>query len=471
MDLFRRENARGISLPGGQPLGTQSTTGLGNHRVGRFRDAVWCSSTGIRHAGITANTKQTTCPNRHILVKSETDKLILWRGRLQQRVSKWICALSFCILVLGQGGAFSNEVPLIETMALELEGGGARLVIGMERDLGFEAFLLTNPRRLVIDFDEGVFGPDFMVPEGIVARYGFFQPGRPRIVVDLGRPLGIAQAFLGDGPTLKVDLTPVEDAAFEAASGWPAGSAWVPQPRVPVAADGRLIVALDPGHGGIDPGASFEDLVEKEIVLRIGRVIAAKIDQTPGFKSVLTREDDSFVPLRQRIRFAMEAGANVMISLHADSLEDGGAEGVSVYTLSNQGTDQAADAFAERENRADVLAGANLVGETDQVTRLLLELSQRASAPESDRLAKAILEAIGQEFQLLRTRPHREAAFFVLKSPDLPSVLIELGFLSSEEDRKRLQSEDYAEAIAEAVIAGLKSWKEAADPAYTAPRR
>ena len=110
------------------------------------------------------------------------------------------------------------------------------------------------------------------------------------------------------------------------------------------------------------------------------------------------------------------------------------------------------------------------MGETDQVTRLLLELSHRATAPESDRLASMLLTEIGKDFDLLRTRPHRKAAFVVLKSPDLPSVLIELGFLSSEEDRKRLQSDAYAEAIGDALVAGLKAWAEAADPAFTAPR-
>ncbi|MEM9043208.1 MAG: N-acetylmuramoyl-L-alanine amidase [Pseudomonadota bacterium] len=390
---------------------------------------------------------------------------------MRLQLLKVFYALCFCVMLVMQNFAAASEAPMIQSFDVEREGGGARLVISLERDVGFDVFLLSNPRRLVVDFQAGKFGAGFGVPEGIKARYGYFQPGQPRIVIDVGRPLGVASAFIGDGPVLNIDLTPVTQEAFEAASGWPAGAEWVPQPRAVVRADGDLIVALDPGHGGIDPGASYEGLIEKEIVLRIAKVIATRVNATPGLRAVMTREDDRFIPLRERIRIASDVGANVMISLHADSLEEGGAKGVSVYTLSNEGTDQAAEAFAERENRADILAGADLIGETDQVAKLLLELSQRATAPESDRLADAILAAVGKEFQLLQTRPHRKAAFVVLKSPDIPSVLVELGFLSSEEDRKRLQSDEYAEAIAEAVVEGLKSWQATADPAFTAPRR
>lgn len=378
------------------------------------------------------------------------------------------------VFTLGLLTTIVQAEPVIESMAFEREGGAASLVIGTGEEIGFDAFTLSNPRRLVIDFAEGNFGNAFAAPRGIDARYGFFQPDRPRLVIDLGRPLGISQAYIGDrrdGPAIIVELQPVSEEAFEEASGWPDEAIWTPQPSTPPAPDGRIVVVLDPGHGGIDPGASVDGLVEKEIVLRIGRQIAEAIGETKEFRPILTRDDDSYVPLRERVRIAQRAGANVLISLHADTLENGKATGLSAYTLSEKGTDQAADAFAERENRADVLAGADLVGETDQMTRLLLDLSQRATAPESDRLAEAILASVSKKFKLLRTRPHRQAAFVVLKSPNIPSVLIELGFLSSAEDRKRLQSDEYGKAIAEALVEGLELWRDNADPAFTAPRR
>jgi N-acetylmuramoyl-L-alanine amidase len=189
-----------------------------------------------------------------------------------------------------------------------------------------------------------------------------------------------------------------------------------------------------------------------------------------GFQAALTRRDDRFVPLRGRVRMAHAAGAHLMLSLHTDTLESGEAEGASLYTLSREGTDDAADAFAERENRADILAGADLSGAEDDVTRLLIALARRGTEAESVKLAETLVDALRGTTRLLDTRPHRRGNFFVLKAPDLPSVLIELGFLSSPADRARLADPDWNARMADALAQGVADWAKLASPGFLAPR-
>jgi len=230
------------------------------------------------------------------------------------------------------------------------------------------------------------------------------------------------------------------------------------------------VVAIDPGHGGIDPGARRAGLVEKEIVLAMGRMLAERIRAAPGLTPYLTRETDVFVPLGERIRRARAAGAHLFLSLHADALQWGEATGVSVYTLSRAGADSAADAFAERENRSNVLAGAELSGVGDDVTRLLIDLARRGATDQSVKLAGSLVSALGQGVDLLDTRPHRRGNFYVLKAPDLPSVLIELGFLTSAEDRARLRDPVWRERVIGQIVAGIRAWIAVADPAYLGRR-
>ncbi len=239
---------------------------------------------------------------------------------------------------------------------------------------------------------------------------------------------------------------------------------------MPRAAPGDVIVAIDPGHGGIDPGAQESGLVEKDVVLAFARALAAAIESRPGFRAYLTRDEDSFVPLAERVARAHRAGANLMVSVHADVLERGRARGLSAYTLSEQGTDDAAEALAARENRSDVLAGADLGGEADDLTRLLVELAQRGTQDESGKLAGAVIASVAKGAAVLHTRPHRQANFRVLKAPDMPSILLELGFLDDPEDRARLSDPAQLAATAKAVAAGIAHWREQASPGFLTPR-
>lgn len=234
---------------------------------------------------------------------------------------------------------------------------------------------------------------------------------------------------------------------------------------------GEIVVAIDAGHGGIDPGASSGGLVEKEVALGFARRLARNLEAADGLRPLLLRDDDSFLTLSQRIARAREGGAHVLVSIHADTTERGDAEGAHVYTLSAEGSDAAAEELAERENRAEIIGGVALAGEPDDLALLLVELAQRGSGDESAKLARAALAELGGAVALLPTEPHRRANFRILKAPEIPSILVELGYMSNEADRTRLVSEAWLEQVAAALTRGIGRWAAGASPGFLAPKR
>jgi len=233
----------------------------------------------------------------------------------------------------------------------------------------------------------------------------------------------------------------------------------------------EVLIAIDPGHGGIDPGAASGGLVEKTVVLDFALRLAAAISATPGLEAVLLRDDDTFMTLSQRIRQARRLGARVIVSLHADTTGEGIAEGAHLYTLSREGTDEAAVELAERENRADVIGGVDLAGESDDLAALLVDLAQRGTTAESEKLAKSVLAALSGKVALLSTRPHRRANFRILKAPEIPSILVELGYMSNAQDRERLASESWNASMAAALAEGILRWSRVASPGFLAPKQ
>jgi N-acetylmuramoyl-L-alanine amidase len=389
-------------------------------------------------------------------------------------LSAWIA------VAVAAAAGLKDDVPTVTAVRHVVYGDLVRLMLEISPEPAFALFTLTGPDRLIIDMpaldwradDEGD-----AIPYVGDMRYGLFRRDRARIVIELTQPVAVDRAFtqppVGEEPgRLVIDLSPVSRSTFDARAGAPEQARWRggEQPDQPRAEPGEVIVAIDPGHGGIDPGAREGGLVEKVVVLDFSRRLAAAIEALPGLRAYLTREEDVFVPLAERVGRAHAAGANLMISVHADVLERGVASGVSAYTLSEDGTDDAADALAARENRSDVLAGADLGGETDDVTRLLVELAQRGTKDESRKLAEAVIEAVSRRIEVLEKRPHREANFRVLKAPDIPSVLLELGFLDNHDDRQRLSDPDALDATARAVAAGIARWRERASPGFLSPR-
>ena len=378
------------------------------------------------------------------------------------------------------GGAVAEEAPVASALSYGVHAERVRLMMDVTPTPAFAAFLVTNPDRLIIDFSalDWQIDPEteISVPYIGGVRFGLFRQDRPRLVLDLTQPVGIERIFTqpprGTEPgRLVADLSPISREAFDARAGWPEQARWQgTPPEPPRVGDGEILVAIDPGHGGVDPGATHGKLREKTVVLRFAKALAAELDARPGYRAYLTREKDVFVPLAERVARAHGAGAHLMISIHADSLAEGRANGISAYTLSEKGSDAAARALAARENRADVIAGADLGGESDNLTRLLVELAQRGTQDESAKLAVEVIGALRGKAKLLRTRPIRQAGFRVLKAPDIPSILLEIGFLDSATDRRRLTDPEWRAKIAGLIADGIAGWRAQASPGFVTPR-
>ncbi|MEM1384559.1 MAG: N-acetylmuramoyl-L-alanine amidase [Pseudomonadota bacterium] len=240
--------------------------------------------------------------------------------------------------------------------------------------------------------------------------------------------------------------------------------------QVAAATAADVVIALDPGHGGGDPGAIAGGVLEKDLVLSFAQALARSVDRKPGLSAMLTRSDDSFVPLAERVRRARWAGAHVLISIHADALANGEASGVSVYSLSPAAAVETAKLLVEKAPRSDVIAGAALAGQGDDIAHLLVDLAQRSTLHETQRLADAVLDGLQARTDLLPTRPHRRAGFRVLMAPEMPSILVELGFLSTDQDRERLTSKAWQRRAAEGLATGVASWAATAPIALLTPK-
>ncbi len=223
---------------------------------------------------------------------------------------------------------------------------------------------------------------------------------------------------------------------------------------------------LDPGHGGIDPGAERDKVTEAGLMLTFARELKEALVRAGGFTVVMTRAEDIFVPLETRISIARLSGADAFLALHADALAEGEAVGATIYTLSDEASDEASATLAERHDRDDLLSGVDLTGQDDVVAGVLMDMARAETAPRTDRLAEALVAAIQAEGLKMHRRPRQQASFSVLKSPEIPSVLIELGFLSSARDLARLTDPAWREKMTKALVAGLKAWA-VADAAAT----
>ena len=352
--------------------------------------------------------------------------------------------------------------------------GETTLTLGLSQGVPFRVFLLDAPARLVVDFREvdwGGLAPEALLAEpGRVAalRFGAFRPGWSRLVADLAEPMlpsEIAMPVDRDTgrATLEIVLEPADAADFAAAAGAPAESAWagaLTAPPEPVATDAGFVVMIDPGHGGIDPGAERDGVREKDLMLTVARELAEALRRA-GVEARLTRNEDAFVALETRVAMAHQAGADVFLSLHADALSTGGAQGATVYTLSDEASDKASAHLAARHNRADIIAGADLSGTDDQVAGVLLDLARQETEPRSAALAEALVLGMSEAGGPMNRRPRRQAGFSVLKSADIPSVLVEVGFLSSDRDLANLRDPVWRAGMVRGIAAAILTWRDA----------
>ncbi|MFD1701850.1 N-acetylmuramoyl-L-alanine amidase [Methylopila henanensis] len=346
-----------------------------------------------------------------------------------------------------------------------------RLVVDLTSAVAINAFVLADPYRVVIDLPEVSFRlPDKAGEQGrgliSAYRFGVFAPGRSRIVVDVRKPVAIDKAFVlepveGQPARLVLDLTPTDRKSFLQS----VVSSRAEEPAAPVAAkpggEELPVVVIDPGHGGVDPGAAGPgDVSEKDIVLDFAKRLKDKIEASGRRRVVLTRDDDTFVSLPGRVRIARDNAAALMISIHADTLTDPfGVRGATIYTLSEKASDREAERLAEKENRADLIAGVDLSDEPEEVAGILFDLTRRETKGFTSDFAQRLVKDLKSAAKLNKN-PLRSAGFRVLKAPDVPSVLLELGYLSSKEDAKLLMSEAWREQATEAVAKAVAGYFE-----------
>jgi N-acetylmuramoyl-L-alanine amidase len=349
------------------------------------------------------------------------------------------------------------------------DAGNVVLRLGLSQPVPWRVRLLDAPPRVILDFREvdwtGINAVVRSAPQVADLRAGVFRPGWSRLVLELAQPMVVARAGMltGQGTAVEVTLTPASAADFAARAGLPEPADWASPDAADVPApvprgDGPLVVVLDPGHGGIDPGAERDGETEADLMLTFARALKEVLLRDGAFQVVLTRDEDVFVPLETRSSIARAAGAHVFISLHADALEEGEAVGATIYTLSDDASDEASQALAERHDRDDLLAGIDLSGQDDLVATVLMDMARTETAPRIDRLALALELAIKAADLRMHRHPRQQAGFSVLKTPDIPSVLIELGFLSSDRDLARLRDENWRSAMTGAILAGLTAW-------------
>lgn len=384
----------------------------------------------------------------------------------------------FCLICC----SFSAEAFSAEITGLRIgQGiGSVRVVFDATSSFDYNVFLLDGPKRLVID-TSGIEVPKSLEKtkdkNNLVGqvRVGRLDDSGNRIVFDLQKPVVIKKAFmLAPQSTFKwrlaIDVSVASEREFESKVGQK--HAFGSGGKVSVAkheqtsavndkkAETKKIIVIDAGHGGHDPGAiGYSGVYEKTITLAAAKELKRQLDALGRYKVFLTRSTDVFIPLRQRVQIARKHNADLFLSIHADSAANRKATGLSVYTLSETASDKEAAALAERENKADVISGLNMVEQSKEVNDVLISLAQRETRNRSSEFARCIELEMRKSVKLI-SDTHRFAGFAVLKAPDVPSVLLEMGYLSNKNEERLLRQESYRRKIASSTVKAIDRYFE-----------
>jgi N-acetylmuramoyl-L-alanine amidase len=364
-----------------------------------------------------------------------------------------------------------GDVPVARDVRLAGDETKTRLIVDLDRKIDVRAFALANPYRVIIDMPQVTFTFSDKTGEkgrGLVKafRFGLVMQGGSRIVIDLVKPARIERAQVLDAANeqparLVLDLTATDRDAFMrtiALNNRPSDR--VTRPRDPEleakTADPRPLVVLDPGHGGPDHGTRLAptESPEKTIVLEFCVMLKDKLEKTGKYRVAMTRTDDTFIALADRVNFARDRKAALFISVHADALERGGdsdVQGATIYTLSETASDATAASVAEVENRADVIAGLDIAPEATDVADILIDLAKRETKTFSLQFARTLVSEMRNATRLHK-EPMRSASFVVLKAPDIPSVLVELGYVTNKQDLKSMTSDAWRGRVTDAVM-------------------
>ena len=389
--------------------------------------------------------------------------------------------------------AAAPEFPIASDVRLAGDSKQTRFVLDLDKSIPFRAFALADPYRVVVDIPQVSFqlaAGTGTVGRGLIKafRYGLVMPGGSRIVFDLTGPARIANSYLldaanGQPPRLVVELEEVDRTTFVQSLGVESRPALKPaiadtaevaaaaeaaKPAAP--ADLRPVIVIDPGHGGIDNGTQSGGESEKNLVLGFGLALRDRIEHSGKYRVVMTRSDDTFIPLADRVRIARNQSAALFVSIHADALphREGDAQGATIYTLSDRASDTEAERLAETENKADAIGGVNLTEEPTDVADILIDLVQRETRTFSNRFAHLLAGEMKNTTRMYK-HPLKSAGFRVLKAPDVPSVLVELGYVSNKSDLQHLVSENWRSktvgSVAQAIDAFFAKRMATAGPA------
>jgi N-acetylmuramoyl-L-alanine amidase len=396
---------------------------------------------------------------------------------------RWGLLSLFCALfALGIAGAAPvRAAPDALPVATDMRVGGdealTRFVVDFSRKIDLRAFTLADPYRVIIDIPQVTFQLAPKAGEkgrGLIKafRFGLVMQGGSRIVIDVAKPVRIEKAFVldataGQPARLVVDLAATDRESFlrnltlenkSARTGAVKKPARDISSRIP--ADPRPMIVIDPGHGGIDTGTmAGGGETEKSIVLEFGLLLRDQIEKGGKYRVAMTRTDDHFIALAERVRFARDRKASLFVSIHADALPraEGDVQGATVYTLSETASDAEAARLAETENRADAIAGFDLASEPDDVADILIDLAQRETKAFSLQFARGLVGEMKTSVRLHKN-PLKSAGFRVLRAPDIPSVLVELGYVSNKRDLKLLTSGDWRARTADTMVKAIDAF-------------
>ena len=381
----------------------------------------------------------------------------------------------------------ATEFPTANAVRIEQTGNRTKLIFGLSTSVESATFVLADPDRVIVDLPQTDFllDPESGKPAhgphrktGLIAafRFGQLAPGKSRIVIDLRAPARVLRAACeksdGDGHTsLVIELAKTDRADFRAAvqiARMQLGAlAQTKKDEKPQPASVKPIVMIDPGHGGIDRGAMVKGLVEKDLVFDFAKAVAAKLETDGRFKVVMTRDDDSFVTLSERVRMARDGNAALFVSIHADTLSDASdVSGATVYTVSDRASDAEAARVAQKENQADAAAGLDKTEDASDVSDILFDLTRRETRAYSHFFAHTLTN-YWRVAGRLNKNPQRSAGFRVLKAPDVPSVLLELGYLSNKTDGQALSSEQWRDKASSQVAEAIEAFFSARESATT----
>lgn len=381
---------------------------------------------------------------------------------------RWIIIIASCLLSLSVWAG-----TLIEGIRVASVGEATKVVLELSQHPDYRTFVLHNPERLVIDIKNGALTKGYRLPDISNTliyniRTSQMAHNQLRVVLDLENSIFYEQRLESKGRKneLILEISKKAQTSVQASNDEILVSSNKAIKKNKIPKQGDFVVVIDPGHGGADPGAvGRSGTREKDVVLSIAKKLEQLVNQTPGMRAVMTRDNDYFIGLRQRVTYAREHKGDLFISIHADSYQNTAAYGASVYMLSQRGASStAARWIAERENRSDLIGGVSLNDKDATLASVLLDLSQAASSAASLELGQSILKELDKTVET--HKKHVESAgFAVLKAPDIPSILVESGFLSNPLGEKKLRTAEYQWDVAHSIMKGVRRYHERRIPA------